>query len=69
LQLEIVQLVPDDCIVRVARPADPITSTWRGAANFARHGHADVAAVTKQEYDEHGAQWVARKFALALKND
>jgi|SRR3569833_2180902 len=66
LQMEIVQLVPDDCIVRVARPSDPITSTWRGAASFARHPHANQLAVTKQEYDEHGAQWVARRFANGL---
>lgn len=63
LQTEIVALVPDDCIVRVARPADPITSTWHGGANFAKHPHINALAVTKQEYDEYGAAWVARKFA------
>jgi actin-related protein 6 len=63
LQKEIVQRVPDDCIVRVARPADPITSTWHGGANLARHLHIGQLCVTKKEYDEYGQSWVARKFA------
>lgn len=66
LQKELVARVPDQCIVRVARPENPICSTWRGAANFARHEHAARLAVTKQEYDENGAAWVARKFAAGL---
>ncbi|KAH8649362.1 actin family [Xylariales sp. PMI_506] len=67
LQMEIVRLVPDDCIVRVARPADPITNTWLGAANLAKHEHIRALEVTKQEYEEHGAAWVARKFAAGLE--
>lgn len=63
LQQEIVQRVPDDCIVRVARPANPVNSTWQGGANLAKHEHMGSLAVTKQEYDEYGAAWLARKFA------
>ncbi|KAH8201462.1 hypothetical protein TruAng_004386 [Truncatella angustata] len=63
LQEEIKQLVPDECIVRVARPANPILSTWSGGANLARHESLNSLCVTKQEYDEYGAAWVARKFA------
>ena len=66
LQREVVQRVPDDCIVRVARPADPITNTWLGGAHLASHPHIEKLAVTKQEYEEHGAAWVARKFANGL---
>jgi actin-related protein 6 len=69
LQTEIMERVPDDCIVRVALPADPITSTWLGAASFARHEHVERLAVTKQEYEEYGAGWVARKFAAGLGVD
>ncbi|KAK3375912.1 actin family [Lasiosphaeria ovina] len=69
LQTEILKRVPDACIVRVACPADPIASTWIGAANFARHEHVERLAVTKQEYEEHGAAWVARKFAAGLRVD
>ena len=62
LQKEVVQRVPDDCIVRVARPADPILSTWSGAANLANHADIEKLTVTKQEYEEYGQAWVARKF-------
>ncbi|KAF4446888.1 beta-lactamase family protein [Fusarium austroafricanum] len=66
LQKEVVQRVPDDCIVRVARPADPITQTWYGGAHLANHANIERLAVTKAEYEENGAQWVARKFAAGL---
>ena len=69
LQMELLERVPDECVVRVARPEDPVISTWLGAANFARHEHAERLAVTKQEYDEYGAGWVARKFAAGLGVD
>lgn len=69
LQTEIMERVPDDCIVRVALPANPVTSTWLGAAGFARHEHVERLAVTKQEYEEYGATWVARKFAAGLGVD
>ncbi|KAI1388130.1 Actin/actin-like protein [Hypoxylon trugodes] len=68
LQKEIVQLAPDECFVRVARPVDPITSTWRGGTNLAQHEHINSLAVTKQEYEEFGAAWVARKFAASLES-
>lgn len=66
LQKEVVQRVPDDCVVRVARPADPITSTWSGAANLANHADIEKLSVTKQQYEEHGQAWVARKFAAGM---
>ncbi|EKJ74377.1 hypothetical protein FPSE_05448 [Fusarium pseudograminearum CS3096] len=66
VQKEVVQRVPDDCIVRVARPADPITQTWYGGANLASHPHIEKLAVTKKDYEEHGAAWVARKFVTGL---
>ena len=69
LQMELLERVPDECVVRVARPADPVISTWLGAANLAKHEHIEQLAVTKQEYEEHGAGWVARKFAAGLGVD
>lgn len=65
LQKEVVQRVPDDCIVRVARPADPVTNTWYGAANLANHANIEKLVITKQEYEEHGPAWAARKFSTA----
>ncbi|KAK3381939.1 actin family [Podospora didyma] len=69
LQTELLERVPDACVVRVGRPENPITSTWMGAANFAKHEHVERLAVTKQEYEENGAGWVARKFAAGLGVD
>lgn len=69
LQTEILERVPDVCIVRVARPEGPITSTWLGAASFAKHENVEKLAVTKQDYEEHGSAWVARNFALGLSID
>ena len=67
LQKEVVQRVPDDCAVRVARPDDAITSTWHGAANLARHPNIERLVVTKQEYEEMGGALVAKKFATGLQ--
>ncbi|TGJ81928.1 hypothetical protein E0Z10_g6826 [Xylaria hypoxylon] len=66
LQEDITKLVPDDCIVRVTQPPNPITNTWQGGANLARHVHLESLAVTKLEYEEHGSAWLARKFTAGL---
>jgi len=65
LQAEIMALAPSECMVRLARPTNPspIVSTWQGGANLA-HDEPTLSklSVTKQEYDEYGGAWVARKF-------
>ncbi|CCE27455.1 related to actin-like protein [Claviceps purpurea 20.1] len=66
LQREIVQRVPDDCVVRVARPVDPVTSTWYGAAHLANHVNIDKMAVTKAEYEELGSTLIAKNMAAGL---
>lgn len=63
LEMEIRALAPAECIVRVGKPADPIVSTWQGGATLAKDGDAlGKLSVTKQDYEEHGPGWVARKF-------
>ncbi|KAI9053209.1 hypothetical protein LZ554_002176 [Drepanopeziza brunnea f. sp. 'monogermtubi'] len=63
LQTEIRALAPAECIVRVAKPADPVTSTWQGGANLAKNEEAlRNMSVTKEEYEEYGGAWVARRF-------
>lgn len=62
LEKELVKRVPDACIVRVAHPVDPITSTWHGGAKLANHADIHKLSATKQEYEEYGGAWVARKF-------
>lgn len=69
LQREVMARAPDECVVRVARPKDPVVSTWEGGRELARGAGADDLnrlVVTRQEYEENGAQWVARKFAAGL---
>ncbi|KAI1172229.1 actin-domain-containing protein [Nemania sp. FL0916] len=66
LEADIRKLTPDDCPVRLRRAEDPITNTWLGGANLARHAHLQSLAVTKLEYEEHGSAWLARKFAAGL---
>ncbi|RDA95459.1 hypothetical protein CP533_5407 [Ophiocordyceps camponoti-saundersi (nom. inval.)] len=66
LRSEVVRRAPDSCVVRVARPPDPISCTWRGAANMANHVDMEAVAVTKQEYEELGGALVARRFASAV---
>jgi actin-related protein 6 len=63
LEIDIRALAPAECIVRVGKPATPIVSTWQGGAALAKDVDAlSKLSVTKQEYEEHGPGWVARKF-------
>ncbi|KAH8666041.1 actin family [Tricladium varicosporioides] len=63
LETEIRALAPAECIVRVGKPANPIISTWQGAAVLAKDvDRLGKMSVTRQEYEEYGATWVARKF-------
>ncbi|KAH0542193.1 hypothetical protein FGG08_003414 [Glutinoglossum americanum] len=64
LEAEIRSLAPADCILRVARPADPIKYAWLGGANLAKNRPIlKEMVVTRQEYLEHGGGWVAKKFS------
>lgn len=63
LQEEIRALAPTECYVRVARPANPIVSTWCGAAELSKDpALLSKLSVTKGEYEEFGGPWVQRKF-------
>lgn len=65
LQGEIMALAPDECLVRVARPTNPIISTWQGGANLARDEETlSKLSVTKAQYEEYGGAWVAKKFGM-----
>lgn len=64
LQSEIRALAPTECTVRVARPPNPIISSWLGGASLAKQETIlQELSVTKGEYEEYGAERVARKFA------
>jgi actin-related protein 6 len=64
LQDEIRKLSPQECVVIVTRPPDPITSTWNGGVNLARHANFKSLAVSKLEYEEYGSAWLARRFMM-----
>ncbi|PWY64755.1 Actin/actin-like protein [Aspergillus heteromorphus CBS 117.55] len=67
LETELRQLASAECAVRVRCPQDPIRSTWSGASRFATNkAEMRKVAITRQEYQEHGSSWAARKFAGAL---
>ncbi|KAF2843318.1 Actin/actin-like protein [Patellaria atrata CBS 101060] len=69
LEKELRQITPSEYIVRVAKPADPIKYTWLGGARLASHHDTfKNTLVTKQEYDENGPTWLARKFAAGSPN-
>ncbi|KAK6001813.1 hypothetical protein QM012_002303 [Aureobasidium pullulans] len=60
----VTMLAPEDMLVRVRRAADPITSTWQGGCRMA--SDQDLLKnilITRQEYQEHGPNWVTRQFA------
>ncbi|KAH8430323.1 actin family protein [Aspergillus melleus] len=64
LETELRQAASAECVVRVRRPQDPIRSTWLGASRFATNKEElRRVAVTRQEYQENGSSWVARKFS------
>ncbi|KAL1301767.1 hypothetical protein AAFC00_005965 [Neodothiora populina] len=70
LEAEVRIRVPDDFVVRVRRADDPIKSTWTGGARLASdRSLIDKVLVTKQDYDEYGAAWVARQYATRRIGD
>ncbi|KAI4745973.1 actin-related protein-like protein 6 [Aureobasidium sp. EXF-12298] len=57
-------LAPEDMVVRVRRAKDPITSTWQGGCRMANDKDLlKNVLISRQEYQEHGPNWVARQFA------
>ncbi|KAL8765334.1 MAG: hypothetical protein Q9209_007561 [Squamulea sp. 1 TL-2023] len=66
LEAEIRQLAPTECVVRIAKAANPVKSTWLGGAYMAADpATLKAAQVSRQEYLEHGSGWLSRIFARA----
>ncbi|KKY25974.1 putative actin-like protein arp6 [Diplodia seriata] len=65
LRAELRMVVPARFVVRVERAADPLGAAWRGGVRLAGDGGEGLrgVAVTREEYLENGAAWVARRFA------
>lgn len=67
LQAEITALAPDPCHVRVKAPSDAVKSAWVGAAMLSNNEELLASySITRQEYEENGSAWTARKFATCL---
>ncbi|KZF22792.1 actin family protein [Xylona heveae TC161] len=65
LEHDIRALAPSKYPTRVVKSADPIKSTWTGGARLATNRDAlKHLVVTRQEYQEHGSGWLAKKFGL-----
>ncbi|KAB2576507.1 Actin-like protein arp6 [Lasiodiplodia theobromae] len=65
LERELRAIVPAELLVRVARPEDPVTFTWKGGVRLAGERGEGLrgVAVTREEYLENGSAWAARRFA------
>lgn len=64
LEMELRPMAPQEAVVRVAIPEDPVAYAWLGGVRLACAGDGEVLqqrAVTRQEYLEHGAVWTARR--------
>ena len=64
VQNELRSKVKTEWAVRVRKLKDPVSSTWLGGARMASRHRETVRnyGVTREEYLEHGAGWVARRF-------
>ncbi|KAL4902844.1 actin-like protein arp6 [Aspergillus multicolor] len=67
LETELRQIASAEYVVRVRRPKDPIRSAWLGGSRLATNkDEFKEMAITRQEYQENGSSWTARKFSGAL---
>ena len=63
-ELELRPMAPDEAVVRVAVPEDPVKYIWLGAARMAMDKEFMKArTVTRKEYMEHGLLWCQKKMA------
>ncbi|EWC44214.1 hypothetical protein DRE_06959 [Drechslerella stenobrocha 248] len=62
LESELVPLAPENCIVRISTPSDPVTYAWQGGVGLGNNKTAlEQHRVTRAEYLEHGSTWLAKR--------
>lgn len=67
LEADLRSQIPEDYMLRVGQPQDPIKNAWLGGARLAQNEEAMKQLVVSQpEYFENGDIWVRRKFAGKL---
>ncbi|MCJ1310755.1 Actin- protein 6 [Agyrium rufum] len=64
MRTELRQLAPAECELRIAVPESPTKFTWLGGSRLACNPElVKERFVTRQEYLEHGANWLLKRFA------
>ncbi|KAF3908721.1 Actin-1 [Dactylellina cionopaga] len=62
LELELRPMAPENCIVRVGIPSDPIKYAWQGGVALGNNKTAlEQHRVTRADYLEHGSAWLAKR--------
>jgi actin-related protein 6 len=66
LLAELKIVLPVEWEVRIAKPQNPSTYGWECAQLFSQNDRYRDVKVTRAEYDEHGPQWVQRRFGFQV---
>lgn len=57
---------PVEWDVRIGKPTNPSTYGWESAQVFSHSELYQKVKITKKDYEEHGAQWVHKRFGYQL---
>ncbi|EPS36512.1 hypothetical protein H072_9960 [Dactylellina haptotyla CBS 200.50] len=64
LEAELVPMAPENCIVRIGIPEDPIKYAWQGGVALGNNKTAlEQHRIARADYLEHGSTWLAKKMA------
>lgn len=59
-------VLPVEWEVRIAKPKNPTTYGWECAQKFSQNERYKDVRVTRADYDEHGIQWVQKRFGFQV---
>lgn len=66
LLAELKIVLPVDWDVRICKPSNPSTYGWECAQKFSENAKYNSVKVTRQDYEEHGLQWVQKRFGFQV---
>lgn len=66
LLAELKIVLPVEWEVRIAKPENPSTYGWQCAQVFSQNEKYREARVSRADYDEHGPQWVQKRFGFQV---
>ncbi|KAK6357840.1 Actin- protein 6 [Orbilia blumenaviensis] len=62
LEAELIPMAPEDHIVRINIPEDPIKFAWQGGVALGNNKTAlEQHRITRADYQEHGSAWLAKR--------